>query len=156
MIHFSSTDPSTCSLYHNCTAINTMSSVLQCPTGEVFDPEASACKQPTGPEDCMKITCDVNELFSRYGTSKHFYGHCEMYAGLMSTTYTRVYKCPDGTTFNGKGCSYGCPEVGRFGDSTDPSVYYECYEEGVDAIRSTCPVGKVFDTARKACRTLIA
>ncbi|XP_039435120.1 uncharacterized protein LOC120417226 [Culex pipiens pallens] len=149
-------DPSICSMYHNCTAVGTMSSVVQCPMGEVFDPDASACKLPAVPEDCMKIKCDVNELFSRYGTSKSFYGYCEMNAGLLSTTYIRIFKCPDGTTFNGKGCSYGCPEVGRFGDSSDPSVYYECYEQGVDAIRNTCPVGKVFDTARKACRTLIA
>ncbi|XP_062555445.1 uncharacterized protein LOC134220403 [Armigeres subalbatus] len=147
-------DPRTCDTYHYCEGKYQASSVYKCPTNYVFNPETNFCKRKQKEADCMKVTCNPDEIFSRYGTSNRFFGYCR-YPGMGPFSYdVSIYKCPDGTIFDGKTCSFECPAEGRFPDASDNRGYYECYfleDEKLTAVYQQCPSGRVFDAKLGSC-----
>lgn len=131
-----------------------MSLVYKCPQNYVFNPETSFCKRKQQEGDCMKIQCNPDEIFSSYGTSKRYFGYCRFGSGPYSYG-VEVHRCPDGTQFDGKTCSFQCPGEGRFPDTTDNRTYYECYYVGeqLTAATQVCPYGRVFNPKLFVCVT---
>lgn len=130
-----------------------MSDVYQCPEGYVFNPETTLCKAKTSEADCMRISCNKDEILSRYGTSKQFFGYCTIYDYILPSMI-RVGRCSAGTEFDGRTCVFKCTAAGRFPDSDDPAVFHECWENGsgFESGTSTCGFGKKFDAEKGVCR----
>lgn len=147
-------DPTTCNIYHYCEGKYFTSSVYMCPKNYVFNPETNLCKRKQQEGDCMKVTCRPEEIFSAYGTSKRFFGYCR-YGGQGPYPYeTEIYRCPEGTEFNGKTCSFQCPDEGRFPDNANPRGYYECYYSDSDELIANsqiCPSDRVYDAKLFTC-----
>ncbi|XP_052563474.1 uncharacterized protein LOC128092802 [Culex pipiens pallens] len=146
-------DALACNLYHYCDAANLPSDVYRCPDGFVFNPETTLCKLKKSDADCMKISCNKNEILSPYGTSKQFFGFCMIFDYIVPSMI-RVGKCSPGTEFDGHKCVYKCTAAGRFPDSEDPTVFYECWENGsgFESGSSICNSGKTFDAETGVCK----
>ncbi|XP_062541815.1 uncharacterized protein LOC134209801 [Armigeres subalbatus] len=147
-------DARACDIYHFCEGKYQMSLVYKCPNNYVFNPETNFCKRKQKEEDCMKVTCNVDEIFSRYGTSKRFFGYCRFYNMGPYSYEVEIHKCPEGTLFNGKTCSFECPAEGRFPNVADTRGYYECYfsaNDTLSAVYQQCPSGKVYEEKRGSC-----
>ncbi|XP_065090572.1 uncharacterized protein LOC135711631 [Ochlerotatus camptorhynchus] len=145
-------DPQSCESYHYCERKDSMSLVYKCPEGYVLNPDTFFCKQQQKKEDCMKVVCNPNEIFSSYGSSKRFFGYCTFYSSPVASS-VKVYKCAEGTEFDGKSCVYKCSAEGRFPDSANERTYYECYYSG-DALKATaqvCPYGTSFNQTLSTC-----
>lgn len=146
-------DPNNCDIYHYCEGKYSMSSVYKCPSNYVFNPETNFCKRKQQESDCVKVKCSPEVIFSAYGTNKRFFGYCRYGSGLYPYD-VEIHRCPEGTEFNGKTCSFQCPAEGRFPDSSNERGYYECYysdNEQLAAVHQVCSSDKVFDAKLATC-----
>ncbi|XP_065090573.1 uncharacterized protein LOC135711632 [Ochlerotatus camptorhynchus] len=145
-------DPRFCQFYHYCDGQSSMPQTYQCPSGYAFNPESTLCKSKLTADDCPNVKCNLNTIFTRYGSSKKYYACC-MYSGGMTLYDTRIYRCSEGTEFDGKTCVYKCTKEGRFGDSANLRVYYECIDSGSELVAYTnlCTDGKIFNSTISVC-----
>ncbi|KAL1394491.1 hypothetical protein pipiens_011916 [Culex pipiens pipiens] len=145
-------DPFVCQMFHYCQKGGFPSEVYQCPGDSVFNPDTLECRKRENDAQCMVINCKANEVFSKYGTSERFFGYCAMQVGYA--TAVRVFRCAEGTKFDGQKCVYDCTTEGRFADVRSQYIWYECVrnEAGqLESITNKCPWGRVVDINLGVC-----
>lgn len=124
-----------------------------CMPGYVYDMASKNCKRQFFSQECKILDCaKSNGVWVYYDNNKQFYGYCyQTEAGLEEVV---LFKCGDGSEFDGQQCQYKCRSEGKFPDTQDHSRYFECYYVGfVMHFRvKTCAKGMVFDGNAKICK----
>lgn len=123
-------DPFNCRIYHQCLAYDQDSYPESCPEGYVYKSTTEQCIRSARPIDCQTLKCDNTKLFSRFGMNTMYYGYC--YQPLEDplpgdTLRVDIYKCTEGSKFDGNTCVYTCPREGRFPDTSNKNRYFDCY-----------------------------
>ncbi|XP_039435160.1 uncharacterized protein LOC120417272 [Culex pipiens pallens] len=121
-------DPWRCDRYHHCMTDSGTSDVYTCPQGYVFNLDTAHCVQRVN-GSCSTVVCSRKSVLIPYGDSKQFYAYCDYTADRNNPTIL-MFKCPIGALFNGVNCEFQCPSEGKFPNSSNPTLYYECYRVG--------------------------
>ncbi|XP_055532645.1 uncharacterized protein LOC129722864 [Wyeomyia smithii] len=123
-----------------------------CMPGYIYSVKTNDCRRQIFPSDCETLDCSKsNGVWGYYGRSKQFYGYC--YESSSGSNEVAMFKCGDGSEFDGFQCQFRCRSEGRFADSVNRNRYFECYYVGfkLTARVKTCPAGMEFDDGRRFC-----
>ncbi|XP_055527754.1 uncharacterized protein LOC129720319 [Wyeomyia smithii] len=146
-------DPKNCAKYHYCPSAGRPSWVQECPTNYTFYYTSTStgvfpCKAIKVESDCMVVNCSATSEHKPYGTSEIFYGDCKADGSIT------ISRCSNGAAFNETECVYACTKEGRFPDSTNSAVYYECYylNSRLVSAKRNCADNKTFDAVALVCK----
>ncbi|XP_062534883.1 uncharacterized protein LOC134204068 [Armigeres subalbatus] len=146
-------DPNNCYYYYLCDAdLNAFK--YDCMPGYVYDMTNKNCRRQIFPSECKTLDCaKSNGVWVYYDNNKQFYGYC--YQSESGSEEVVLFKCSDGSEFNGQQCQYKCRSEGKFPDTQDRSRYFECYFVGftLNSRVKQCATGMVFDENAKICKS---
>lgn len=92
------------------------------------------CTRKAKESDCVVVQCDREKIWSRFGSNNRFYARCN-YVDVGSDTKILggkidVYKCSEGSTFDGNTCNFSCTKAGKFPHSDFPNRFINCEKVG--------------------------
>lgn len=155
-------DPYNCNVFHYCAGYGLESQFQTCPGDTVFNPEFksdSPCKVKVNDEtDCPQVDCTESTIFKHYGTSEKYFAYCreapDSTVDNPKEMIVSMFKCVEGTSFDGAQCVFQCKEEGNFANPLSSSTYYQCYysDEVLVGRMLMCPSGSQFDGNLQSCR----
>ncbi|EAT35177.1 AAEL012649-PA [Aedes aegypti] len=145
-------DPNNCHYYYLCD-LDLKAFKYDCMPGYVYDMVSRSCKRQIFSQECKKLDCSKsNGVWVYYDNNKQYYGYC--YQTEAGVEEVALFKCSDGSEFDGQKCQFKCRSEGKFADSQDRSRYFECYYVGfvLQSRTKVCAKGMVFDGSAQICK----
>ncbi|XP_037034263.1 uncharacterized protein LOC119075546 [Bradysia coprophila] len=137
-------EPSDCTRYRTCEAGE--SSLLQCPTGFVFNSQLNVCQRGTLP--CSKIDCSkasTSKPYIVYASNTRFYAYCIFNAGNIRTI---MFRCGESEIFDTSinACRLNCKAKGYYQNPSSCNEYFYCSAASAKPSEvMACPPNYVFD-----------
>ncbi|XP_065090590.1 uncharacterized protein LOC135711647 [Ochlerotatus camptorhynchus] len=144
-------DPHNCNFFYLCDS-DFKATKYDCMPGYMYDMVQRNCRRQTHAQECKKLDCGKsNGVWVYYESNKQYYGYC--YQTETASEEVVLFKCSDGSEFDGQQCQFKCRAEGKFADTQDYTRYFECYYVGFTLYSrvKACPKGMVFDTKAKFC-----
>ncbi|XP_055532646.1 uncharacterized protein LOC129722865 [Wyeomyia smithii] len=152
-------DPIDCQKYHICASNSGTSDVYHCPDGYMFNLDTLVCERKTENSTCFRVNCSSDTVLIPYAGSRQLYAYCD-FSRNKETPTIHMFRCPNMAEFDGHFCRFRCPSEGRFANSNDPTMYYECTRSGPEQSLvgqlTRCRKNRLFNRTIKQCDTVVS